>query len=189
MTNFSCKLLQYLFSITSALIAAFESTIDFFVPSLIAIVIDIISAYFLGQRVHKKNPDKADGKFKSGYKTRVIWTMIIVFLLLILAHYVDHKVRIEDDMLAQRFAMSGFLFYELWSCLENWSSENENVFARALQRIMVNKAERHLNVPLSDIFGTKTEHKHHHDEHHDVPHGDPNAHQDIDIEPIENEAL
>ena len=45
-----------------------------------------------------------------------------------------------------------FLFYELWSCLENWSSENDKPIAKALQRIMVNKAERHLNVPLSDIL-------------------------------------
>jgi hypothetical protein len=45
-----------------------------------------------------------------------------------------------------------FLFYELWSCLENWSSENDKPIAKAMQRIMVNKAERHLNVPLSDIL-------------------------------------
>jgi hypothetical protein len=51
-----------------------------------------------------------------------------------------------------RFAVAVFLFYEVWSCLENWSSENDQPIAKALQRVMVNKAERHLNVPLSDIL-------------------------------------
>jgi len=155
MTNpITNKIIQYLISILGGFIVAFETTIDFFVPSLIAIILDVISAYFLGRRVHKKHPDKADGKFKSEYKIRVIWTLIIVFLLLILASYVDILIRKDSDALAQRFAMTAFLFYEIWSCLENWSSENNNSFAKALQRIMVNKAERHLNIPLSDILNS-----------------------------------
>ena len=62
------------------------------------------------------------------------------------------EVRNATDGMAVRFAVAVFLFYEIWSCLENWSSENKQPIARALQRIMVNKAERHLNVPLSDIL-------------------------------------
>ena len=34
-----------------------------------------------------------------------------------------------------------------WVC-----SENEQPIAKALQRIMVNKAERHLDVPLRDLL-------------------------------------
>ncbi|MDR1116215.1 MAG: hypothetical protein LBL33_08755 [Tannerella sp.] len=77
--------------------------------------------------------------------------MIIAFVLLIIAAYVDMLV-IRDGDTAVRASMCIILFYEGWSVLENWSSENENKIARALQRIMVNKAERHLNVPLSDIL-------------------------------------
>ena len=79
-------------------------------------------------------------------------TLIVVFVVLLLAAYVDMKVRMATDQLAVRWAMGVFLFYEGWSCLENWSSENNQPFAKALQRIMVNKAERHLNVPLKDIL-------------------------------------
>lgn len=146
------RIAHWLTSIIAGLVVAVETSIDFFVPCLIAVVLDVISAYFLGRRVHKKFPDKSDGKFKSEYKWRIVITMIIAWLCIILASYVDINVRHSDDGLAVRFSVAVFLFYELWSCLENWSSENDQPIAKALQRIMVNKAERHLNVPLSDIL-------------------------------------
>lgn len=146
------KLMQWLTSIVAGFIVAVGTSIDFFVPCLIAVILDVISAYALGRRVHKKYPDKSDGKFKSEYKWRILATMIIAWLCIILASYVDVNVRHSDDGLAVRFAVAVFLFYELWSCLENWSSENDKPIAKAMQRIMVNKAERHLNVPLSDIL-------------------------------------
>ena len=146
------KLFQYGSSILAGLLLAFETSIDYFVPCLLAIILDIFSAYMLSRRVHKKYPKNSDGKFKSEYKYRVMITLAVVFVVLILAAYVDALLRHADDQLAVRWSMGVFLFYEAWSCLENWSSENDNLFARALQRIMVNKAERHLNVPLSDIL-------------------------------------
>ncbi len=146
------KLVQWLTSVVAGFLVAIETSIDFFVPCFIAVVLDVISAYFLGRRVHKKFPDKSDGKFKSEYKLRIMVTMIIAWLFIILASYIDINVRNADDGLAVRWAVAVFLFYELWSCLENWSSENNAPLAKALQRIMVNKAERHLNVPLSDIL-------------------------------------
>ncbi len=153
------KLLQYASSLLGGLLIAFETSIDFFIPCLIAVVLDVISAWFLGRRVHQKYPEKSDGKFKSEYKRRILFTMIIVWLCIILANYVDTAVRHSGDGLAVRFAVGVFLFYEIWSCLENWSSENDQPIARALQRIMVNKAERHLNVPLEDILlGKDKEH-------------------------------
>lgn len=153
------KLTQYAASIAGGFVLAFETSIDYFVPCMLAIALDIISAWQLNKRVHKKHPDKADGKFKSEYKHRVMTTLIVVFIMLILAAYVDMTVRRADDDLAVRVAMGAFLFYEIWSCAENWSSENEAPLAKALQRIMVNKAERHLNVPLSDILLKEKEDK------------------------------
>ena len=146
------KLAQYVTCIFGGLMLSFETSLDYFIPCLLAVILDVISAYFLGRRVHKKHPDKSDGKFKSEYKLRVIYTMLIVWICIILANYVDIVVRHSTDGLAVRSAVAVFLFYEIWSCLENWSSENEQPIARALQRVMVNKAERHLNVPLSDIL-------------------------------------
>ncbi|MBR2290796.1 MAG: phage holin family protein [Prevotella sp.] len=146
------KLTQYLVSIFGGLLLAFETSLDYFVPCLLAIALDIFTAWMLDRRVHRKYPENCDGKFKSEYKYRVMITLGVMFVVLILAAYVDILVRRSDDQLAVRVAMGAFLFYEGWSCLENWSSENDTPFAKALQRIMVNKAERHLDVPLSDIL-------------------------------------
>ena len=146
------KLMQYGTSILGGLLLAIETTIDYFVPCLLAIVLDIFTAWMLSRRVHKRSPDRSDGKFKSEYKYRVMLTLAVVFVVLILAAYVDMFVRRSADELAVRAAMGAFLFYEGWSCLENWSSENDSPIAKAFQRIMVNKAERHFNVKLSDIL-------------------------------------
>ena len=145
------KMLQYITSIAGGLLIAFESSIPYFVPCIIATALDIWSAYCLGKRVHKKDPQLSDGKFKSAYKYRVMYTMIIALVVIILANYVDVNVLKETDV-AVRAAVGFFLVYQSWSVLENWSSENNKPWALVLQRIMVNKAERHFNVPLSDIL-------------------------------------
>lgn len=146
------KLTQYATSVFGGFLMAFETSLDYFMFCFLAIGLDVFSAYMLSRRVHKKYPKQSDGKFKSEYKWRVMITMGVVFVVIILANEVDIKIRHEQDELAVRWAMGAFLFYELWSCVENWSSENDNKIAKALQRIMVNKAERHLDVPLSDIL-------------------------------------
>ena len=150
--TFRSKIAQYLSSIAGGLLLAFETSIVFLIPCLIAILLDVITAYSLGRRVHRKYPNQADGKFKSVHKFQIIYTLIIIFLCIMLASYVDTLVLKADNGFAVRFVVGVFLFYETWSCLENWSSENDNKIAKALQRIMVNKAERHLEVPLSDIL-------------------------------------
>lgn len=150
--TFRLKIVQYLSSIAGGLLLAFETSIVFLVPCFIAILLDVITAYSLGRRVHRKYPNQSDGKFKSVHKFQIIYTMIIIFMCIMLASYVDELVIKGDDGFAVRFVVGVFLFYETWSCLENWSSENDNKIAKALQRIMVNKAERHLDVPLSDIL-------------------------------------
>lgn len=145
------RLTQYAVSASGGLLVAFETSIPFFAPCLIATVIDVIAAYFLARRVHKRYPNRADGKFKSSYKYRIMYAMVIALLAIILANYVDMYIIKNTDM-AVRTVVGFFLFYQLWSILENWSSENDNKLARALQRVMVNKAERHLNVELGDIL-------------------------------------
>ncbi len=151
LANIQDKLLQYITSILGGLLLAFETSINFFVPCFFAILLDIVSAWMLGRRVHKKYPEKADGKFKSEYKLRVMATMITVLIAIMIAHYVDVEI-IKNTDIAVRFVVGAFLFYQGWSILENWSSENDSKVAQALQRVMVNKAERHFNVDLSDIF-------------------------------------
>lgn len=149
--SIASKMWHYLVSIAGGLLVAFESSIPFFVPCLIITVVDIWAAYCLGRRVKIKFPDHSDGKFKSEYKNRLMRTMLLALACIVIANYVDVYV-IKSGDFAVRWMVGFFLFYQAWSVLENWSSENDNKIAWALQRIMVNKAERHLNVPLSDIM-------------------------------------
>lgn len=144
------KILQYATSILGGLLIAFETSILFFIPCFIITLVDVWSAYCLGRRVHNKYPEKADGKFKSEYKFKILYTMIIAFTSIIMASYVDTHV-IKDSDAAVRFTLGVFFIYQLFSIAENWSSENDNKIAIAFQRVLVNKAERHLNVPEGTI--------------------------------------
>lgn len=146
------KLTQYAVSILGGLLLAFETSLNYLIPCFLSIALDVFTAWMLSRRVHRKYPENCDGKFKSEYKWRVMITLGVMFVVVILAAYVDQLIFRDSEDTAVRWTMGAFLFYELYSCLENWSSENDNPFARALQRIMVNKAERHLDVPLSDIL-------------------------------------
>ena len=147
----SSKIAQYGVSVVGGLVAAIESSIPFFIPCLLATVLDVVSAYGLGRRLKRKYPDRADGKFKSKYKFRIMHTMIIAFVVVILAAYVD-MLALGGGNKAVCWAFGFFLFYQGWSILENWSSENDDKRAKVLQRIMVNKAERYIDVPLRDIM-------------------------------------
>lgn len=144
------RLAQYAMSILGGLIIAIDTAIVLFIPCFIITLLDVWSAYCLGRRVHKKYPDKSDGKFKSEYKYKILYTMIIIFTALILGNYVDIYV-IKDSDAAVRFVLGAFFLYQIFSILENWSSENNNKIAKILQVIMVNKAERHFNVPEGSI--------------------------------------
>lgn len=148
------KALQYTASVAGGLVLAIEGTVDYLAPCLVAIVVDVYTAWGLGKRVALKHPDRADGKFKSEYKWRILQTLLVIFVALLLAHLVDQIL--GGEAWAVRFTSGAFLFYQVWSILENWSSERpeSNRLARYLQRVMINKAERHMGVDLSDILRT-----------------------------------
>jgi len=107
------RLIQWLTSMIAGFLVAVETSIDFFVPCLIAVILDVISAYFLGRRVHKKFPDKSDGKFKSEYKLRIMTTMIVAWLFVILASYIDVNVRNASDEMAVRCFMNFGLAWKI----------------------------------------------------------------------------
>lgn len=149
--NATAHIWQGVTSVLGGLLIAFESSIPFFIPCLIATLVDIWSAYCLGKRVHQKHPELSDGKFKSEYKMRVLRMLLVAFIVIILGAYVDILI-FDGGNKAVCCVFGFFLFYQTWSILENWSSENDNPMAKVLQRVMINKVERHLNVPLSDLL-------------------------------------
>ncbi len=152
LTKILFKVFQVFASATAGIILGLEAAIPWLGFCFIVIVIDVITAVNLSRRVKRKYPNSgATGKFESRYKLRILMTFIIVFLAIILGNIVDTQL-LDGDRIAESSVIWTFLFYEGISILENWSSENDEKAAKVLQRIFVNKAERHMNVPMSDIF-------------------------------------
>lgn len=146
------KLLQIAFSVIGGLYVAFEASTLYWGLCFLIILIDVLSAYRLGRRLHRKYPTRCDGKFKSEYKNRILFTILIVLLAIMAGYMVDTIVIKDGTNISQKSVMFIFIFYEGWSVLENSSSESDNPVAKILQRVMVNKAERHFNIPLQEII-------------------------------------
>jgi hypothetical protein len=128
-----------------------EATAPYVFLVTIVIGLDVFSAWRLSRRVRRSYPDRCDGKFKSAYAMRVVTTFIVVYLAMIAGAYLDELAIEAAGRQALNCVVWAFVFYELWSCLENWSSANGNPLARAMQRIMVDKAERRLGVTLPSL--------------------------------------
>ena len=149
---------KWLFAAFGAAIGYLKPTIPFALICLAAVALDCYSAFQLSKRVRKKSPDANDGKFKSKYANRVFNTIIKVYALIVLAYFVDRIIiPTENGLYLPNIVAGMFCFVQVWSFLENESSENNANWARVLQRIMVNKAERHFNLPLNDVFKTGDE--------------------------------
>lgn len=149
---------KWLFAAFGAAIGYLKPTIPFALICLAAVALDCYSAFQLSKRVRKKYPDANDGKFKSKYANRVFNTIIKVYALIVLAYFIDRIIiPTENGLYLPNIVAGMFCFVQVWSFLENESSENNANWARVLQRIMVNKAERHFNLPLNDVFKTGDE--------------------------------
>jgi hypothetical protein len=146
---------KWMFAAFGAAIGYLKPTIPFALICLFAVALDCFSAFQLSKRVRKKYSNANDGKFKSKYANRVFNTIFKVYALIVLAYFIDRIIIPTENGLYLPNIIAGlFCFVQIWSFLENESSENDAPWARILQRIMVNKAERHFNVPLDDIFSS-----------------------------------
>ncbi|MDR1224075.1 MAG: phage holin family protein [Tannerella sp.] len=151
---------KWAFSVIGALLGYLKPTVPFALICLAAVVLDCFSAWQLSKRVRKKYPDANDGKFKSKYASRVFSAIVKVYTLIVLAWFIDRIIiPTEAGWYLPNIVAGMFCFVQIWSFLENESSENGAKWARVLQRIMVNKAERHFDVPLNDILASGADSK------------------------------
>ena len=134
-------------SITS-IIAIIQYTIPFAGVLLFAILFDCLSAFDLSRRVRRKYPDQATGKFRSSYALKILRTFIEMYSTILLVFLVETYVIPMHEWNLTNYVAAIFCFIQLWSILENISSENEKSWAKILQKIMVNKAERHFDIKL-----------------------------------------
>lgn len=132
------------------------STFAFFQPMYIymlicifAKIIDLMFAVRLSVRV-KKTKKKGDGLFSSKKMNKMFLSLFCFGSLLMLFFLIDRFVLMSDGLLSTRFLCGAFVFQQIWSCLENESSSNDSKWAKVVQRIMVDKTERHLDIELPE---------------------------------------
>lgn len=140
-------------SAVGSVFAILEPTFPFVLICTLAVLADCYTAWALSRRVKKKFPGANDGKFKSHYAGRVFITLIKVYSIIILAFLADNYICITPMYLPNIIAGAIF-FWQLWSMLENESSCNNARWARILQRIMVDKTERHFDLDLHELKHT-----------------------------------
>ena len=149
-------------------VGEFYPTFPLIVVAIVFILYDAWTAYQLDKRVHLAYPDKAkrrEAKFTSFAFGKVIRLTIPKRLwLIILAFIAEHWVFIHLQIPLSYIVTGVICFEQAWSILENESScrdENESRFWKTLQRIMVDKTERHFDVTLNELKddGSITEEK------------------------------
>lgn len=139
-------------------VGEFAPTFPLIIVAVVFIVYDAWTAFQLDKRVKKKYPTKAarkKAKFTSFAFSKVIKQTIPTRLwLIILAFMVERYVFIHVAIPLSYIVTGVICFEQLWSILENESScreENEGRFFKMLQRIMIDKTERHFDVDLREL--------------------------------------
>lgn len=140
------------------LVNEFQPTFPLIIVAIVFILYDAFTAYQLDKRVHIKYPDETarhEAKFSSFKFGLVVRHTIPKRLALIfLAYLLEHWVFVHVTIPLSYVATGVICFEQLWSILENESScrsEEEGKFYKILQKIMVDKTERHFDVNLADF--------------------------------------
>jgi len=140
------------------LVNEFKPTFPLMLVVIIFILYDTWTAYQLNKRASEKYPDKVArerAKFKSFSFTKVIRSTIPKRLaLIILAYLVEHWVFVYMKVPLSYIVAGIICFEQAWSILENESScrgEKDGMFWKLLQRIMIDKTERHFDINLDDL--------------------------------------
>lgn len=139
------------FSIAGALIAFLYPTLPFILVCTFAVLGDVYTAWSLSRRVMKKHPGANDGKFKSCYAGKVFETLIKIYLLIILAYLIETFIFEGLPIRLANITAGAVCFWQVWSMLENESSCNNARWAKITQKVMVDKAERHFDIDLSEL--------------------------------------
>lgn len=140
-----------IFSIGGAIVAFMQPTWPFVLVTTLAVLADCYTAWALSRRVKRKHPEANDGKFKSRYAGKVIETLIKIYALIIISYLIEVFIFEGLPIRLANIAAGAVCFWQVWSVLENESSCNEARWAKVVQHVMVDKAERHFDIDLSEL--------------------------------------
>ena len=140
------------------LVAECEPAFPLIVVAVVFILYDAWTAFKLDRRARALYPDRTrreKAKFTSFAFGKVVKVTIPKRLwVIVLAYMVEHWVFVYIDVPLSYVVTGVICFEQAWSILENESScrpEDENRLWRMLQRIMVDKTARHLNVDPEEL--------------------------------------
>lgn len=115
----------------------------------IAVIFDCISAIRLAKRV-KKNGD-GKGKIESRKGLIIIDKLSVIYSLIVFGYLIDTYIATMFNLYLPNIVAGIFCFWNFWSILENESSLKDARWAKIMQRILVDKAERHFDIDLKDF--------------------------------------
>lgn len=151
-------------SFTAILSAAIEAVLPLVILALLFVIADCISAWRLSKRMAKvkceRNGKTSCGKFKSSKMGKTVRDLIVVIPSgLLLAYFTQHYLFEGINLRLPQIFAGVIIFWQVWSILENESSCSDRKWAKILQKIMVDKTERHFDVDLSDLKDEQNETK------------------------------
>lgn len=142
------SLIKYVTAGGLGLLGVLVETIPLAGVLFVAVILDCISAWDLGRRVARDMPDKATGKFKSEYGLRIFNSYFKMYSLIFLLLLVEEYILYMHEWHLAAYVTAIFCVLTAWSILENISSHNGERWAKTLQKIMVDKTERHFDIKL-----------------------------------------
>jgi len=145
--------------------AYLEPTVPYALLCVFAVMLDCLTAYRLNRRIKRLLPNaKTDGKLKSARMSKMISDLTVVWLCILLA------VGVEDKLLGHlgnlhlgQYVAAIFVLCTSVSILENESSCNGAVWARAVQKVVTSKVSRHLDIDEEELEKLLSEKRHQHD--------------------------
>lgn len=128
-------------------VVAFLSPIGIFILiALLATFGDVYAAWRLSVRLKRKN-GTSTGKFRSDSAMKAFLSLIPFSYVAMLAFLCDHYLAgWEVELYCLKATTGAYTFFQVWSILENISSESNETWAKLLQKFMINKAYRHYDV-------------------------------------------
>jgi hypothetical protein len=152
---------KYVFAVCGGVLgwlwSEFEPVFPLIIVVVLCILYDAWTAFQLDKRVKAKYPDKMkrrEAKFTSFAFGKVVTsTMPKRFVLILLAFLIEKYVCVHWDLHLEYIVTGIICFEQAWSILENESScreDEDSRIYRMLQRIMVDKSERHFDVELDE---------------------------------------
>lgn len=147
---------RILFTTLGGVLGALERSLPLMLIAVLAILLDALTAWRLSRRV-RRSGGASSGKFKSSHFGRVIWTMWLVCSLILLAGMIEQHPLFGVQFPLANIIMMAVCFWQIWSILENESSCNGASWAKFLQRIMVDKTGRHLDIDLKQTIDEITD--------------------------------